>query len=128
MENQAPEIKELVARMKAIAQEHAAVPVRPPRQECYYHFANGLNLCLTVDILTMRWVTAMSRLPGVEVPQEMAGAKFWHLSVARLGNTAPTDDETEFWSKAFFEEAPVFQMKMGVVPRVSSRHFFWKYE
>ncbi len=121
-------VREIVARMKATARAHASIPVLPPPRGCYYEFANGRMLCLTVDVLTAEWVDQVGQRPGVEVLQGLAkGAKFWHLSITRVGASSPLPAEVEFWRGAFFEEPPFIQTGR-VLPGVNSRHFFWKYE
>lgn len=89
-----PAVKEIVEKMKATARAHASIPVLPPPRECYYHFKTGLSLCLTVDVLTTEWYQGGQRR-GVKFTQGLAkGAKFWHLSITRVGAARPDGGST----------------------------------
>ncbi len=77
MDKQDPAVKEIVEKMKATARMNAWVPFGPSPRECYYHFKNGLNLYLTVDILTQSYVNTMARLFGVKYPEDLtSGTRF----------------------------------------------------
>lgn len=121
------EVKELVEGMKATAQRYAGPPLGPAARDCYRELADGLRLCLTVDVLSREWISLVAKAFGLNLTRNQAtGRKLWHLSIARVGSSL-SKEESEFWRRAFFEETPWHQSG-GVLPGVNSRHLFWEYK
>jgi len=128
MDRRDPDVVAIVKKLKDRAQASPWVPVGVAPPEHYHQLPDGLKLCLTLDILPRGDVDLLAMAIGAELPEGFGeGAKFWHLSIARLGARGPTPEEIEFWRRAFFEEPPGIEVP-GQVPAVQSRHFFWKVE
>ncbi|MBA7702129.1 hypothetical protein ES703_110886 [subsurface metagenome] len=105
MIKQDPEVNAVVEKLKGGARASPWVPMGVPPRQHYHILPNGLTLCFTLDILP--------------------GRRYWHLSIARKPG-GPTQEEIEFWRRAFFREEP----KMTYPSRIAggaSRHFFWRY-
>ncbi len=94
----------IVEKLKERALAYPWVPLGTPPRQHFHRFPNGLNICFTLDILP--------------------GARFWHLSIARmLGSLAP--EEIEFWRHAFFDEEPTIELPSQILG-LASRHFHWR--
>lgn len=128
MDIQAEEVEAIVKKLKDRAQASPWIPAGIAPPEHYHHLPDGLKLCLTLDMLPREYMDLLARAIGSRLPEGFGeGAKFWHLSIARLGARGPTPEEVEFWRRAFFEEPPSIEVP-GQVPAVQSRHFFWRAE
>jgi len=124
-EIQTAEVEAIVKKLKDRAQASPWIPAGVAPPEHYHQLPDGLKLCLTLDILPRGDVDLLAMAIGAELPGDLVGAKFWHLSIARLGARGPTPEEIEFWRRAFFEEAPSKEVP-GLITGVNSRHFFWR--
>jgi len=107
MDRREPDVVAVVKKLKDRAQASPWIPVGVVPQEHYHHFPKGLSLCFTQDIIPM--------------------GRFWHLSIARTEGHGPTQEEIDFWRRAFFEEAPLGEVP-GLLLAVHARHFFWRVE
>lgn len=104
MNQEAPDVTAIVKKLKERARAHPWEPFGIPPQEHYHNFPNGLSICFTLDVL-----------PGI---------KYWHLSIARVPG-APTQQEIEFWRRAFFDEEPTIELPSQILG-LSSKHFHWR--
>ena len=128
MDRRDQDVVAVVKKMKDAAQASPWIPAGVPPRERYHHLPNGLNLCLTMDLLLTEYINGLARAIGTKVPEELGGRdKFWHLSIVRLGARGPTLEEVEFWRRAFFKEEPTIEVP-GLITGVNSRHFFWRAE
>jgi len=94
----------IVQRLKDEAFRHPWVPVGLPARRHFYHTADGLSICFTLDILPID--------------------RFWHLSIARPGGRL-TEEEVAFWRRAFKVEESAIENPGQIVPE-SSRHIYWE--
>lgn len=116
----------IVRKLTEGAMANPWVPFGIPPQERYHHLPDGLNLCLTLDILTKAYVNRLAGVTGAKPPEALAeGGGFWHLSITRVGAGSPAPAEVEFWCRAFFEEDPMIEVP-GLLADVQARHFFWR--
>ncbi|MBA7623012.1 hypothetical protein ES703_30402 [subsurface metagenome] len=126
MDRRDPDVAAIVKKLKDGARASPWIPAGVPPQGRYHHLPNGLNLCLTMDLLPEEYVNRLAQAIGTKPPEELGeGGQFWHLSIARLGARGPTPEEVEFWRRAFFEEEPIIEVP-GLIPNVKARHFFWR--
>jgi len=126
MDRRDPDVVAIVKKLKDGARASPWIPAGVPPQERYHHLPNGLNLCLTMDLLPEAYIHRLARAIGTKPQEELGeGGQYWHLSIAGLGARSPTPEEVEFWRRAFFEEEPIIEV-LGLIPGVKARHFFWK--
>ena len=124
----APDVVAIVKKLKDGARASPWIPAGVPPRERYHHLPNGLNLCLTMDILPKEYMNQLAQAIGTKPPEELGeGGQFRHLSIARLGARSPTPEEVEFWCRAFFEEEPIIEVP-GLIPAIKAKHFFWRTE
>ena len=120
------DIAAIVKKLKDGARASPWVPFGIPPRERYHHLPDGLNLCLTLDILAKEYVNRLAQAIRTKPPEALAeGGRFWHLSIARVGAGSPAPEEVEFWRRAFFEEDPIIEVP-GLITSVKARHFFWR--
>ena len=96
----------IVKQLKERALTSPWVPLGIPPREHHHVFPNGLSICFTLDILP--------------------GARFWHLSIARISG-GPTREEIDFWRHVFFEEQPTVEWPSRLLGS-SGRHYYWGYK
>jgi len=126
MDRRDPDVVAIVKKLKDGARASPWIPAGVPPRERYHLLPNGLNLCLTIDILPKEHMNRLARALGMKPPEELGeGGQFWHLSIAGLGARSPTPEEVEFWRRAFFEEEPIIEVP-GLIPSVKAKHFFWR--
>jgi len=126
VEGRAPEVVAIVKKLKDRAKASPWMPSGLPPPVCYYHLPDGLSLCFTLDLFTKEYLNRLARAIGAKAAGELGeGGQFWHLSIARMGAQGPNPGEVEFWRGAFFGEAPAVEVP-GLIPGLSSRHFFWR--
>ncbi|MBA7681931.1 hypothetical protein ES703_90275 [subsurface metagenome] len=100
------EVVAVVEKLKGTAQACPWVPLGVPPRQHFHRFSSGLSICFTLDILP--------------------GARYWHLSIAKVPGYL-TGQEIEFWRRAFFDEPPTIELP-SQIPGVESRHFYWRAE
>ena len=94
----APDVVAIVNKLKDGARASPWIPAGVPPRERYHHLPNGLNLCLTMDILPKAYIHQLAQAIGTKPPEELGeGSQYWHLSIARPGARSPTPEEVEFW-------------------------------
>lgn len=99
-----PDVSVVVQKLKEKALTSPWEPLGVPPRQHFHRFPNGLTICFTLDVLP--------------------GARFWHLSIARVPG-GPTPEEIEFWRRAFFEEEPTIELPSQILG-LSSKHFHWR--
>ena len=122
MEKRYPDAVDIAEKMKDGARAAPWVPMGIAPRERYHHLPDGLNLCLTVDIISDELVEAILRINRVT---RIKPGSFWHLSVARTKGANPTAEEVSFWRETFFTEEPDVELS-GESTGINSRHFFWR--
>jgi len=100
----APDIVAIVKKLKDRARASPWISAGVPPRERYHHLPNGLNLCLTVDILPKEYMNQLAQAIGTKPPEEV-----------------------EFWCRTFFEEEPIIEMP-GLILAIKAKHFFWRTE
>jgi len=99
--------KDIAVIVQKLKEKALALPWEPlgvPPRQHYHILPNGLTICFTLDILP--------------------GARFWHLSIARVPGSL-TPEEIEFWRHAFFDEEPTIELPSQILG-LSSKHFHWR--
>jgi hypothetical protein len=123
MEKRYPDAVTIAKEMKDGAQASPWVPLGVAPRERYHILPDGLSLCLTLDTITEELADVASRI--VRSAVRVKPGSMWHLSIARTDGSRPTEEESDFWCKAFFEEEPFIVLPSSAGP-VKSKHFFWR--
>ena len=106
MNQQILDVTAISKKLKEKARAHPWIPVGVPPREHYHKFRNELMICFTLDVL----------------PE----TRYWHLSIARIGE-GPTREEMKLWCRAFFDEEPNIVLPGGIAG-LSAKHFYWRVE
>lgn len=123
MKKRYPDAAAIAEKMKEGAWSAPWVPVGIAPRERYHYLPDGLSLCLTVDTITEELADMASKI--VRSAVQVKPGSLWHLSIARLDDSPPTEEELIFWRKTFFKEEPIIELPR-TTGSLKSRHFFWR--